>query len=48
LRSNSIDIWNIDDEAVVRADVKVAMEADDMERGNYRHFMQKKCFSNPM
>jgi glucosamine--fructose-6-phosphate aminotransferase (isomerizing) len=47
LRSNSIDIWNIDDEAVVRADVKVAMEADDMERGNYRHFMQKEMFQQP-
>lgn len=47
LRPNSVDIWNIDDEAVVRADVKVAMEADDMERGNYRHFMQKEMFQQP-
>ncbi len=47
LRSNSVDIWNIDDEAVVRAYVKVAMEADDMERGNYRHFMQKEMFQQP-
>ena len=47
LRPNSVDIWNIYDEAVVRADVKVAMEADDMERGNYRHFMQKEMFQQP-
>ena len=47
LRPNSVDIWNIDDEAVVRADVKVAIEADDMERGNYRHFMQKEMFQQP-
>ena len=32
---------------LVRADVKVAMEADDMERGNYRHFMQKEMFQQP-
>lgn len=47
LRPNQIDIWNINDQSVVRADVKVLMEADDMERGNYRHFMQKEMFQQP-
>lgn len=47
LRPNQIDIWNINDQSVVRSDVKVLMEADDMERGNYRHFMQKEMFQQP-
>lgn len=47
LRKDDITIWNIADEHVVRADVKVAMEADDLERGNYRHFMQKEMFQQP-
>ena len=47
LRPDSIDIWNIDDASVIRADVRVEMEADDMERGNYRHFMQKEMFQQP-
>lgn len=47
LRPDSIDIWNIDEAAVIRADVRVEMEADDMERGHYRHFMQKEMFQQP-
>ena len=47
LRPDSIDIWNIDEAAVIRADVRVEMAADDMERGNYRHFMQKEMFQQP-
>ena len=47
LRPDSIDIWNIDEASVIRADVRVEMEADDMERGNYRHFMQKEIFQQP-
>ena len=47
LRPDSIDIWNIDEASVIRADVRVEMEADDMERGNYRHFMQKEMFQQP-
>ena len=47
LSADSISIWNIDDELVVRPDVRVEMEIDDMERGNYRHFMQKEMFQQP-
>ena len=47
LRSEGIDIWNIDAEPVARADVRIEMEADDMEKGNYRHFMQKEMFQQP-
>jgi glucosamine--fructose-6-phosphate aminotransferase (isomerizing) len=47
LRPDSVAIWNIDDESVIRSDVRVEMEADDMERGNYRHFMQKEMFQQP-
>jgi glucosamine--fructose-6-phosphate aminotransferase (isomerizing) len=47
LRPDSIDIWNIDEASVIRANVRVELEADDMERGNYRHFMQKEMFQQP-
>jgi glucosamine--fructose-6-phosphate aminotransferase (isomerizing) len=47
LRPDSIDIWNIDEASVIRASVRVELEADDMERGNYRHFMQKEMFQQP-
>lgn len=47
LRCESIDIWNVDDVSVVRADVRVEMEADDMDRGHYRHFMQKEMYQQP-
>ena len=47
LSADSVSIWNIDDELVVRSDVRVEMEIDDMERGNYRHFMQKEMFQQP-
>ena len=47
LRADRIDVWNIADEFVIRADVQVKMEDDDMEKGNYRHFMQKEMYQQP-
>lgn len=40
-------IWNIDDESVVRASVKVVLGEDDVDRGNYRHFMKKEIHEQP-
>ena len=47
LRSDSIDIWSIDDESVLRADVRIEMGQDDLDKGNFRHYMQKEIFAQP-
>ena len=44
---NEISVWNLDDESVVRATVKVEMGVDDIDKGNYRHHMQKEIFEQP-
>ncbi len=45
-RSN-VAIWNLEDESVVRSTVRVQAEQDDVDRGNYRHFMQKEIHQQP-
>ena len=47
LRRDSIDIWSIDNEAVLRADVRIEMAKDDLDKGNFRHYMQKEIFAQP-
>ena len=47
VRPDGMDFWNIDDESVVRASVEVQVGVGDIERGNYRHFMQKEIFQQP-
>ena len=47
LRANSISIWNVADESVVRSDVRVEIGHDDIDKGNYRHHMQKEIFEQP-
>lgn len=44
---SSISIWNMDDESVIRADVRVELGHDDVDKGNYRHHMQKEIFEQP-
>ena len=44
---SSISVWNVDDESVVRSDVRVEMAHDDIDKGNYRHHMQKEIFEQP-
>ncbi|MFP6817598.1 MAG: glutamine--fructose-6-phosphate transaminase (isomerizing), partial [Pseudomonadales bacterium] len=44
---DDILIWNIDDESVIRASVKVVLGEDDVSRGNYRHYMQKEIHQQP-
>ncbi len=43
----SVAIWNIADESVIRATVRVEAGHEDVDRGNYRHFMQKEIFQQP-
>ncbi len=47
IKADSISIWNVDDESVVRSDVRVEMAHDDIDKGNYRHYMQKEIFEQP-
>jgi glutamine---fructose-6-phosphate transaminase (isomerizing) len=47
LTRDSISVWNIDDESVIRADVHVEMAHDDIDKGNYRHHMLKEIFEQP-
>jgi len=47
IRADSISIWNIEDEAVIRSDVRVELGHDDVDKGNYRHHMQKEIFEQP-
>ena len=42
-----IGIWNIADESVIRSSVKIELGTDDVDRGNYRHFMQKEIHQQP-
>lgn len=44
---DDILIWNIDDESVIRASVKVVLGEDDVNRGNYRHYMEKEIHQQP-
>ncbi|MDC1322140.1 glutamine--fructose-6-phosphate transaminase (isomerizing) [Pseudomonadales bacterium] len=47
VKADSLDVWNVDDESVVRASIEVQVGLADIERGNYRHFMQKEIFQQP-
>ena len=47
VKADSLDFWNIDDETVLRESIEVKVGVSDIERGNYRHFMQKEIFQQP-
>ncbi len=40
-------VWNVGDENVVRATVRVQLGSDDVDRGNYRHHMLKEIHEQP-
>ncbi|MFW6092357.1 MAG: glutamine--fructose-6-phosphate transaminase (isomerizing) [Pseudomonadota bacterium] len=44
---DAIAVWNVDNETVVRSTVKVELGHDDVDKGNYRHFMQKEIHQQP-
>jgi len=44
---DSISFWDRHDEPVVRQTVKLALAGEDVDRGNYRHFMQKEIHQQP-
>ncbi|HEY5646184.1 MAG TPA: glutamine--fructose-6-phosphate transaminase (isomerizing) [Pseudomonadales bacterium] len=44
---SGVSIWNVEDRSVIRATVRVEAGHDDVDRGNYRHFMQKEIHQQP-
>ncbi len=47
LTSDTIDIWNVENSSVIRADIKVEVAKDDLDKGRFRHFMEKEIFAQP-
>ncbi len=47
ITKRGISVWNVDDETVIRSTVKVELGGDDVDKGNYRHFMQKEIHQQP-
>ncbi len=47
LTPSEISIWNLDDEAVVRATVEVKQDHEEADRGPYRHHMLKEIHEQP-
>ncbi len=45
---DEISIWNLDDESVVRTTLKVETAAEEVDKGDYRHHMQKEIFEQPV
>ncbi len=47
LTKDAIDIWNVENSSVIRADIKVEVGKDDLDKGRFRHFMEKEIFAQP-
>ena len=47
LRSDDISIWNLEDKSVIRSSVHVKLGPDSLDKGNFRHYMQKEIFAHP-
>ncbi len=47
IKADDISIWNLEDESVVRATIKVETDFSDTDKGSYRHHMQKEIFEQP-
>ncbi len=47
VRTDSVEIWNEDDEVVERETKKIDWDVEDAEKGGYEHFMLKEIFEQP-
>ena len=47
VRRQGIEVWNVDDENVVRATVRVEQAIEEADKGNYRHYMQREIHEQP-
>ncbi len=47
LTRDGLSIWDVEDASVVRTSVKVEVGYDDVDKGRFRHHMQKEVFEQP-
>ena len=47
ITANDIAVWNVSNENVVRSTVRVKLDSDDVDKGNYRHHMLKEIHEQP-
>ena len=47
LTADDISIWNIHDESVIRSSVQIELGPDSLDKGDFRHYMQKEIFEQP-
>ncbi len=47
ISADSISVWSVENENVVRATVRVELGTEDVDKGNYRHHMQKEIHEQP-
>ncbi len=47
ITANDMLVWSVANEAVVRSTVRVKLDRDDVDKGNYRHHMLKEIHEQP-
>ena len=47
VRRHGIEVWNVNDENVVRATVRVEHAVEEADKGNYRHYMLREIHEQP-
>jgi len=47
ITANDMSIWSVSNETVVRSTVRVKLDSDDVDKGNYRHHMLKEIHEQP-
>jgi len=47
LTASEVTVWNNDNESVDRSVVRLTLGIDDVDKGQYRHHMQKEIFEQP-
>jgi glutamine---fructose-6-phosphate transaminase (isomerizing) len=47
LTANDMLVWSVSNESVVRSTVRVQLDRDDVDKGNYRHHMLKEIHEQP-
>ena len=47
LTLNEINIWDVDDDTVIRSSVHIEIGHDEVDKGNYRHHMLKEIHEQP-
>ena len=47
ITTKGLTVWSVEDESVVRTTVRVTLDSDDVDKGNYRHHMLKEIHEQP-